>query len=108
MVALAFNEMRERTGDRQSLGSVLLPAPQGSACMARGRACQPSERISPPFKTCLGSGKEREQFSSMWREPINTATSIVLITGLRLIWCLLLFHPCSAPVLLAASRLGQR
>lgn len=33
---------------------------------------------------------------------------IVFITGLQLIWCLLLFCPCSAAALLAANRLGQR
>lgn len=44
----------------------------------------------------------------MWREHINSAASIVFVTELQLIWCLLLFCCCSDTVPLAASRLGQR
>lgn len=38
--------------------------PQSGASVAQGTAQQLSKEISPPFKTCLRSSKEREQFSS--------------------------------------------
>lgn len=110
MAALAFNDMGERTGGpaEPGRGCCAQPGPARQSLRSSGQSRQLSKGISPAFKTCLGSSKEREQFSSMGRGRINTAASIVFITGLQLIWCLLLFCCCSAPVALAASRLGQR
>lgn len=104
MVALTFNDLRtEQKETGRAQGTEHNPAQQGSNSVAQGRARQLSKGISPPFKTCLGSSKERTIFFYVMR-----TYCIVFITGLQLIWCLLLFCCCSAPVLLAASRLGQR
>lgn len=66
MVALAFNDTGKRTGGTgRARWAAHSLTPQGSASVAQGRARQLSKGISPPFKTSLGSSKEREQFSSI-------------------------------------------
>lgn len=92
MVALTFNDLRtEQKATGRAQGTEHSPAQQGSNSVAQGRARQLSKGISPPFKTCLGSSKERTIFFYVTR-----TYCIVFITGLQLIWCLLLFCSCTA------------